>query len=121
MPAPSTTLHIDGESYTLVKTRLHSDVSVYRGAHSYLRVGPESLVRREADFNKLLVEAGFPVARVLREGRIEGQYFYEEESLGDTLLGQIFASETERDGHISEASFGILLSLAESWLAAQIA
>jgi Phosphotransferase enzyme family len=111
-------LHLHGTDFELVCVR-RSGVAVYRGDTHYLRIGvglePELAVQR------LMLERGYPVPRILHVGRHDGAPYLIEESLGAHTLGDRFEAEQRVDGRISDEGFAIFLAVTERYARAQAA
>ncbi len=105
--------------YELVATR--GAVSIYRGRDSYLKIGPEDLVRHETGIHRQLLDCSFPVARILEEGEYGGLRYFIEESLGPTTFGDLFDMETASQGSIRPESFETFLGVIDRFASAQIA
>lgn len=99
-------LTIDGERYALVLER-ERGVGLYAnaGRTQYVRIGTPSMVAKELSFHKELLANGFPVAKIVAEGKLGNREYYIEESLGEKPFGAVFREETETTGKISEVSF----------------
>lgn len=82
-----TSLSIGDEVFPHVKTRLYTPVNIYGNSHSFVRVGPEEIIKRELGAHKRLLEFGFQVAQILDVGEIPEGCYYREESLGERILG----------------------------------
>jgi Phosphotransferase enzyme family len=63
----------------------------------------------------VLLAHGFPVAKILYDGCLLGQYYYAEESLGTVHLGKIFSADCSVDGQISANNFEIFKSLISQY------
>ncbi len=111
---------IGGESFDLFLDRQRG-ASLYVNADRsrYLRVGDPDVVEKELDFHKQLLGGGFPVSRILDEGRLGERSYWSEESLGNDHLHDIFKQETESAGLISESSFRAFLKVVQQFNAAQ--
>jgi len=77
---------VENKKFEHVKTRLHSPVSIYKGPDFYMRIGPINLIKKELLTHNKLLEYNFSVAKILKEGEKDNQYFYIEESLGNEVL-----------------------------------
>lgn len=113
-------LIIGGKLYSFVKTRAYAPVSVYRHENEFLRIGPENILTKEIALSKKLLEFGFPIPQILSEGEKNGQYYFTETSLGDTLLGDIFWKDAREKGFVSDENFQKLLVLIEKFTRAQM-
>lgn len=95
-------------------------VSVYAGADSYLRIGPQECISKEVAYHKKLAACGFPVARILEEGEFESEYYFVESSLGDKHFSQIFKATLSDDGGVSDSDFVALVALVKKYAEAQL-
>lgn len=114
------TLTVDGEVFSHVKTRVYTPVSIYKGNNTFLRIAPAELIEPELELHKKLIEFGFPVAQILAEGDTDGRRYYIEVSLGDKLLGPIFAEDEAERGTVSDAHFQSYVLLAQKFAEAQL-
>ena len=114
------TLTIAGKIYTFVTKQRQGETSVYRTEGEYLRIGEAEAVKKDLALHKKMEAAGFPVAKLLSEGEQSGLYYFTEASLGDRHLGKLFAEDFEKDGTISDASFGKFLAIVETFARAQL-
>jgi Phosphotransferase enzyme family len=115
---PRSRVHLCGSDFEIVCVR-RSGVAVYRGDNAYLRIG--AVLEAEIAAHRLMLERGYPVARILSTGRHGGVPYMIETSLGRMTLGDRFSAEHEVDGRISEQGFGIYLTVAERYARAQAA
>jgi hypothetical protein len=101
---------IDRKGYTLVLER-ERGVGLYASADrsEYLRIGSKAATAKELGFHKRLLQAGFPVARILKEGEFGETAYWVEESLGFEHLGNMFAQDTSETGEIREDTFQVWL------------
>jgi Phosphotransferase enzyme family len=104
--------------YELVASR--GSVSIYCGEDCYLKVGSEELIRREAAIHWELLDCGFPVARILDEGKCAGLHYCIEESLGPTTFGDLFDADTAHYDIVRPQSFESFLRVVDSFAIAQI-
>lgn len=111
---------INGKTFSHVKRREYTPVSIYRGQGEFLRIGPKDIIGQELALHKELSEFDFPIPRILSEGERNDQYYYIETSLGDTLLGDIFWEDMKRGGTVNDESFRKLLLLIEKFARAQL-
>jgi hypothetical protein len=114
-------LTLDSQSYSLVKARRYSpDYQIYQGNNRFLRIGPADEVDKELARHRELLGLGFPVAQLLGEGIEGNRRYYYEESMGETHLGRILASDYSETGRISDEPFSDLLGIATTYANAQI-
>lgn len=111
---------IDGKTYSHIKTREYTPVSIYRNENEFLRIGPKDIIVQELTLHKKLLEFGFPVPQILSEEEKDNLYYYIETSLGDTLLGDIFWEDTKKNGVVADENFQKLLVLVEKFVRAQL-
>lgn len=112
-------MQVNGASYELVVARTH--LRIYRSGQMYLRIGAREYVKAEEHNHRQLILLGFPVPTILAAGEHEDECFFVEQSAGDETFGDIFDSETERDGAIRPASFAAFCQVVLRWSAAQLA
>ncbi len=113
-------LVIGGKEYHFVRKRNKVPVSVYKGADSYLRIGPADCISREVAFHKELSQFGFPIAEILEEGTFESLSYFIERSLGEKHFGQVFKSDILKNGNVQDPDFGELLDLVTKYATAQL-
>jgi Phosphotransferase enzyme family len=111
-------LHLHGTDFELVCVR-RSGVAVYRGDTRYLRIGAE--LQPELAVQRLMLERGYPVPRILHVGGHDGVPYLIEESLGAHTLGDRFEAEQRVDGRISDEGFALFLAVTERYARAQAA
>ncbi len=112
-------LTIEGNEYVFVKTRNHAPISIYKGQECYLRIGPKELIQQEINYHKSLAAFGFPIPKILSEGKYFELYYFTESSFGDAHLGQIFRLNCI-DSIVSDTDFSKLLSVVKIFAEAQI-
>ena len=95
-------LTLRGRRFDRVCVR-RTGVGVYRGDETYLRIGPG--LAAELATHREMARRSFPVARLLEHGYLRRLPYYVEESLGSSTLGDIFETEVETRGSVSDASF----------------
>lgn len=111
---------INEEIFTLVKTQRDKESAIYKGADTFLRLGTNERIVRDATIHKRMESAGFPVARLLEEGEYEGRFYYKETSLGVEHYGELFAQDVKKYGCISDERFADFLDIMERFARAQI-
>lgn len=111
---------IDGKTYSYIKTREYTPVSIYRNENEFLRIGPKDIIAEELTLHKKLLEFGFPVPQILSEGEKDDFYYYIETLLGDTLLGDVFWEDAKKNGIVTDENFQKLLVLVEKFVRAQL-
>jgi len=84
---------IDGKQYAFLVTRAYTQIDVYKGADSFLRIGPVPLIEAEIKTHRNLEKLGFPLAPILGDGEFEERRYFIEKSLGDTHFGDLFAKD----------------------------
>jgi len=114
------TITVANKVYKHVKTREYTPVSVYKGGKEFLRIGPRDLIAAELSLHKKLLIFGFPVPDLISEGEFHGQLYYIEQSLGETLLGDLFWEDWKHSGAISNAHFESFLVVSERFALAQL-
>jgi len=113
-------LQIDENSFDFVKKRTYDPISVYQNKGSFLRIGSKKLITKELNIHRQMLSQGFPIAQIIKEGIYENQYFYVEESLGDTHLGETFGQECTKNKEISKPSFSTFKDLSKKFTTAQL-
>ncbi len=103
-----------------LKTREYAPVSIYKGLNEFLRIGPKEILVPELNLHKKLLNFGFPVPKILSEGEQDGEFFYIEESMGETLLGDELWQNYKITGKVSNEHFNILLNIANKFSQAQL-
>lgn len=112
---------INGRVFEHIKTREYLPVSVFKSNSLFLRTGSEEILKKEIRFHRNLLKFDFPVPEILEEGKINGDHYYIETSLGERLFGDIFAKDFKKNGGVSEKNFLMFLDLAKKFAKAQIA
>lgn len=103
-----------------VTSRARAAVSVYKNGSSFLRVGTKRHIKRDLAHHKILSSYGFPVPRILSEGKIRSRYYYIERSLGPKHFGSLFAREVRTSGSISPELFNRYLATCQKFAEAQL-
>src|SRR3989344_1417095 len=116
---PETTT-IEGAEYTLVGVQ-RGGLAVYRGDGGYLRIGDGGSVARDVASHREMEQAGYTVAQILSEGATIGGNYYIEASQGDISFRNLFSTEIQKDGRITDATFNRFLNIVEQYLRRQIA
>lgn len=126
LPVPDTVenmayknINIDGKVFTHVKAREFSPVSIYKGGNYFLKTGPKDILEKELNFQKHLVELGFPVPKVITEEE-DGTLYFIEESLGNDNLENIFSQDMKERKEISDEHFNQFLSITKIYANSQI-
>lgn len=114
------TITVDNQHYTHVCGDRLNGRAVYRGAGKYMRIGLPAIIAHEASRQRHLWGAGFPIASLLETGEVDGHSFFVEAALGESVLGEIFESETQEHGTVTDASFRSLLMVVLRWAEAQL-
>ncbi|MEK7620256.1 MAG: aminoglycoside phosphotransferase family protein [Patescibacteria group bacterium] len=106
----SSQIMIGGVTYDKVLERQRG-VGIYTNSDRslYLRIGDRGLVSEELSFHRRLVELGFPVAKIVKEGEKGGLEYWMEESIGDHHASERFRRDVESFGEISSESFELWL------------
>lgn len=111
---------LGGITFEFVKSQRDGNSAVYKGVESYLRIGTPDKIKSDLALHKRMESAGFPVAKIMAEGEIDGKAYFIESSVGDKTLSQMFAEETEITGEISQESFNQFLNIADQFARAQL-
>jgi len=118
--AKKQTLQLDETSFDFIKKRTYAPISVYQNKGLFLRIGPKKLITKELNIHMQMLFQGFPVAQIIKEGIYENQYFYVEESLGDTHLGETFGQDYTKNKEISKYSFSAFKKISKKFATAQL-
>lgn len=113
-------IELGGDIFEFVKSQRGGDSAVYKGPNSYLRIGSAGKIHSDLALHRRMESAGFPVAKLMTEGELDGAVYFIESSVGDKTLSQTFAEETEITGAISEESFKQFLNVADQFAHAQL-
>ncbi|MBP8017138.1 hypothetical protein KAZ01_03970, partial [Candidatus Gracilibacteria bacterium] len=111
---------IENKRFEHVKTRLHSSVSIYKGPDCYMRIGPIDLIKKELLTHSKLLEYNFSIAKILKEGEKDNQYFYIEESLGNEVLGVSFCKDFNEKNVLSKKEFDKFMNITKDFTKTQI-
>lgn len=113
-------IELHGTCFELIKSQRGGDSAVYKGNQSYLRIGTPKKIQTDLALHKRMESAGFPVAKLITEGEIDGQAYFIESSIGEKTLSQTFAEETETVGTITVESFNQFLHVTDQFARAQL-
>lgn len=117
---PENSITINGTTYDFIKKRAYQPVAIYGNESAVLRIGPPEDIEKEIRFQEDLINHDFPVPHILRRGEFEGMSYFTEESFGDKHMGDILREDFEKNGCVSDSNFGIILSLTEKLVKAQL-
>lgn len=113
-------IELEGTTFEFVKSQRDGNSSVYKGPDSYLRIGSADKIHSDLALHKRMESAGFPVAKLIDEGELDGKAYFIESSVGEKTLSNTFAEETETTGAISQESFNQFLNIADQFARAQL-
>ncbi|MDB5259855.1 MAG: hypothetical protein JWN37_86 [Candidatus Nomurabacteria bacterium] len=113
-------LSLKGEKYVHVDTQRGGDSAIYISGLKYLRIGDQEKVQKNLVIHKKLESFGFPVPKLIEEGKIDGMEFYIEESLGEKHFGLIFRDEVTLNGVISDDTFDNYIKVCVRFTEAQL-
>lgn len=113
-------IELEGTTFKFVKGQRDGNSAVYKGSDSYLRIGSAEKIHSDLALHKRMESAGFPVAKLLAEGELNGKLYFIESSVGEETLSKSFAEETETTGAISEESFSQFLNITDQFARAQL-
>lgn len=113
-------IELEGTTFEFVKGQRDGNSAVYKSTDSYLRIGLAAKIHSDLALHKRVESAGFPVARLITEGELNGRSYFVESSVGDKTLSAAFAEETELTGTISKESFYQFLSITDQFARAQL-
>ncbi len=112
------TIEIEGKTYELVKEQRRG-LSVYRGENAYARVGAPERVAHNIDVHRTMEKSGFPVPRVIAQGKLGENDYFIEQSLGEKTFRTLFEEDISATGAISEERFTEFLRICKRFLEAQ--
>lgn len=113
-------IQIHGDTFYLVKRRIHKAMGIYKNNDRYLRMGPKHLINKEIEFQKTLLKKKFPVPDILDEGNIDGMNFFIEKGLGKMRIMDLFMNDYRKQGKISLKNFSTFLALTKKFAKAQL-
>lgn len=113
-------IELEGTNFEFVKSQRDGNSAIYKGPESYLRIGSSEKIHSDLALHKRMESAGFPVARLIAEGELDGQAYFIESSVGEKTLSKTFAEETEVTGAISQESFNHFLNITDQFARAQL-
>jgi hypothetical protein len=93
---------------------------IYKSRNEYLRIGKREKIKKDLELHKKMEVGKFPIAPLVSEGALDGQYYFVESSLGEKHLGELFAEDVLHNSAISDKNFGYLLNIAERFGGAQL-
>ena len=113
-------INLKGKVFKLVRVQRDGGTGVYKSDDEFLRIGEKEKIHKDLELHKNMEAGKFPVARLIEEGELSGQYYFIESSLGDNHLGKLFAEDMLRGGTISNKNFETFLKIVESFGKAQL-
>ncbi len=113
-------IELGGTEFAFVKGQRDGNSAVYKSTDSYLRIGESHKIHSDLALHKRMESAGFPVAKLIAEGELDGKAYFIESSVGEKTLSTTFAEEVETTGVISEESFNQFLSITDQFARAQL-
>lgn len=113
-------IEIQGKTFEFVKVQRDGNSAIYKSNDSYLRIGESHKIHSDLALHKRMESAGFPVARLIAEGELDGKVYFIESSVGEKTLSATFAEEAETTGVISEGSFNQFLNITDQFARAQL-
>ncbi len=115
------TYQIGDDVYEVVKPKRLRDGQVLKSGDKYARLGPKSFVLEEQIHTTNLFERGFPAPKVIESGPYgEDEWYFIEQSLGDQTFHDMFKTETQENGKVSDSTFQDYLSVMSKYLDAQV-
>lgn len=116
------TLNIEGMEFVLMPRQraggAQDAIEVYKGEGIFLRIGSPQVIEHHLKTHRDMLEAGFPVANILKVGKLDDRIFFIEEGLGRSLL-DIFTEDCKTAGKISDEHFAVQMELTRRHLEAQ--
>lgn len=113
-------IDINGKTFHLVVVQRGGITAVYKSHDEILRIGDREKITKDLILHKKMELFGFPVARLIGEGELEGLGYFIESSLGEKHLGNQFAEDVRETGAIRDASFQLLLGIVDRFGRAQL-
>lgn len=113
-------IQIDAHSFVFVQYQRDKKSAIYKSDDTYLRIGNPEKILADLAFHKKMEAQGFPVAKVISEGELDGQAYFVESSLGERHFGEIFAEDVGKTGSISQENFNQFLMIVEQFARAQL-
>lgn len=116
------TLNIDGMEF-MQMPRLRAGgsqepIEVFKGEGIFLRIGSPRSIEHHLKTHRAMLESGFPVANILKVGKLDERIFFIEEGLGRSLL-DIFTEDCKAGGNIQDEHFAVQMELTRRHLEAQ--
>lgn len=112
-------LDIEGVRYDKVVER-RNGTAVYRGVDTFARVGSETVLNHDKRLHRQIESLGFPVAKLLSEGKVGEFSYYTETSLGTQRITDLFASDMKAIGEISDEHFEQFLGVTRKCCEVQL-
>jgi hypothetical protein len=113
-------IELENRVFSFVTGQRGNKSAIYKSQDSYLRIGEEKKINSDLNFHRKMESSGFPIAKLLSDGVLNGQKYYIESSLGEKHFGNLFADDIEHTGTISEPLFNSFLSIIEKFAGAQL-
>lgn len=110
---------IGSKEYNLIGVQ-RGGSAIYRNGSVYLRIGADAKIAEDSALHKKMENFGFPVAKLLGEGKYQEMAYFIEESLGEDCFGRIFKRETETTGQVSDETFEKFLDISIQFAEAQL-
>jgi aminoglycoside/choline kinase family phosphotransferase len=113
---------LNGVSFTLVKIQRDGLSAIYKSEDKtkILRIGDKVKIEKDLANHKKLIQQGYPVSEIVEESEDNDLGYFIEESLGENLFGQLFRSDYEQTGEVSDENFDLLIKESKKLLTAQI-
>lgn len=121
MEKPAETYQLGEKVYEVVKPKRLREGMVLKHGDTYARLGPKDAVLEEQVHTESLLRRGFPVPQILESAAHgDDEWYFVEESVGDETFHNMFKTEMDDKGKVTDATFNSYLSLMSRYLDAQV-
>ena len=114
------TIKLNDKEYELISEQRGGMSGVYKHGDEYLRIGDTKKIKQDLELHRKMESSGFPIAKLIEEGDLNGQYYFIEASLGEKHLGKLFAEDVLQAGAISDTNFDSFLNVVGRFAKAQL-
>ncbi len=112
-------IRVNSRNFSLLEAQ-RGGCAIYAGDDCFLRMGLPQKLLKDLKLHKQMEGLGFPVARLLEEGKFKDFSYFIEESLGQEHFGRIFKNDTQKLGHVSDEFFAKFLDVCLKFAKAQL-
>lgn len=114
------TITLQNKIYKLVREQRDGISAIYKNGDEYVRIGSSEKIVPDLALHKKMEAFGFPVAKLIAEGKLGDQHYFVEHSLGELHLGNLFGGDVSNTGTIGEVHFNEFLKVVEKFAKAQL-